>query len=87
VDLCGWVGVGLGANCDCRCGILYAPMWGGLVYAGLVSLTSSPYSSELFVLGVGVGVPPGFCYVCVCVGLAHLVFYGRQNMCVKCRNG
>jgi len=88
VDFAGWVGVGLGGNCDYRCGILYAPMLGGgaLVYAGLVRLTS-PYSSELFVLGVGVGLPPWFCYVCVCVGLAHLVFYGRQNKCVKCRNG
>jgi len=28
VDLSGWVGVGLGGNCDCRCGILYAPMLG-----------------------------------------------------------
>ena len=47
------VGVGLGGNCECRCGILYAPMWRvGVVYAGLVSLTS-PYSSELFVLGGG----------------------------------
>jgi len=48
VDLTGWVGVGLGGNCDCRCGILYAPMLGWVV-----SLTSSsypsPYSSELFV--------------------------------------
>ena len=26
MDLSGWVGVGLGGNCDCRCGILYAPM-------------------------------------------------------------
>jgi len=25
----GWVGVGLGGNCDCSCGILYAPMLGG----------------------------------------------------------
>ena len=34
----------LGGNCDCRCGILYAPMLevGGLVFTGLVSLTSSP---------------------------------------------
>jgi len=31
VDLSGWVGVGLGGNCDCRCGILYASMLlGGL---------------------------------------------------------
>ena len=28
MDLSGWVGVGLGGNCDCRCGILYAPMLG-----------------------------------------------------------
>jgi len=59
VDLSGRVGVGLGGNCDCRCGILYAPMLGG-GFAGLVSLTSSPcpspyapYSLELFVLGEG----------------------------------
>jgi len=56
-----------------------------VVFAGLVSLVSSPYSSELFFLG-GVGLPPGFCCVCTCVGLAHLVFYGRENKCVKCRN-
>ena len=24
MDLSGWVGVWLGGNCDCRCGILYA---------------------------------------------------------------
>ena len=29
MDLFGQVGVGLGGNCDCRCGILYAPMLGG----------------------------------------------------------
>ena len=23
-----WLGVGLGGNCVCRCGILYAPMLG-----------------------------------------------------------
>jgi len=51
VDLSGWVGVGLGATCECRCGILYVPMLGGGVYAGLVSLTSSPCSSGLLVLG------------------------------------
>jgi len=28
VDLSIWVGVGLGGNCDCSCGILYAPMSG-----------------------------------------------------------
>ena len=54
VDLFGWVGVGLGETYGCRCGILYAPMLGVVIYAGLVSLTSSsypspcsPYSSEL----------------------------------------
>ena len=35
MDLSGWVGVGLGENCDCRCGILYAPTL-GVVFAGLV---------------------------------------------------
>ena len=29
MDLSGWVGVGLGGNCDCRCGMLFAPMFGG----------------------------------------------------------
>jgi len=28
VDLSGWVDVGLGGNCDCRCGILYASVLG-----------------------------------------------------------
>ena len=28
MDPFGWVGVGLGGNCDCRCGILYAAMLG-----------------------------------------------------------
>jgi len=58
-----------------------------VVFVGLVSLTSSPYSSELLVLCRGVGLSPGFCYECVCVGFVHLVFYGRENNCVKCRNG
>ena len=48
MGLTGWVGVGLGGNCDCRCGILYALMLveGGVVFTGLVSLTSSPYSCQ-----------------------------------------
>ena len=33
VDLIGWVGVGLGGTYGCRCGILYAPMLGIVVYA------------------------------------------------------
>ena len=36
MDLSSSVGAGLGGNCDCRCGILYAPMfwvgW-GVVFA------------------------------------------------------
>ena len=38
---------------------------GGVVYGGLVSLTSSPYSSELFVLGRGLVCLQGFA-VCAC---------------------
>jgi len=50
VDFFGWIGVGLGGNCDCRCGIVYAPMLrGGGGFAGLVSLTSTPFSSESYV--------------------------------------
>ena len=65
--------------------VCYMLLCWGVVFAGLVSLTSS-YSSELLVPGGGC-LYPGFCYVCVCVGLAHLVFYGRDNKCVKCRIG
>jgi len=50
-----------------------------VVFTGLVSLISSSYSSQLFVLGGGVDLPPGFCYVCVCVGMAHLVFTGHEG--------
>ena len=53
---------------------------GGGGFAGLVSLTF-PYSSELFVLGGGLVCLQGF--ACVSVGLAHLLFYGRENKCVK----
>ena len=70
VDLIGWVGVGLGGTYGCRCGILYAPILGVVVYAGLVSLTSSsypspcsPYSSELIVLG-------GLCFLVCLQGFA-----------------
>ena len=28
LDPFGWLGVGFGGNCDCRCGILYAPLLG-----------------------------------------------------------
>ena len=39
---------------------------GGVVFAGLVSLTSSPYSLERFVLDGGLVCLLGFA-VCVCV--------------------
>ena len=38
---------------------------GGVVFAGLVSLTSSPYSSELLVLGRGLVRLQGFA-MCAC---------------------
>ena len=47
----GYVGVGFGGNCTCRYGISYAG--GGVVFVGLVILTSSPYSSEFLVPGGG----------------------------------
>ena len=72
MDLSGWVG-------DCRCGILYAPMFGGgrgLVFAGLFSLTSSPcpspYSLERFVLR-GVLSASG---VFLCVRVCRLGAFG-----------
>jgi len=73
VDLSGWVGVGLGGNCDCRCGILYAPMLGG-GFAGLVSLISpghspySPYSSEHLFSAVGLVCLQGFA-MCACASV------------------
>ena len=60
-------------------------MLGVVFYAGLVSLTSSypspcsPYSSELIGGGFFCGLPPGVCYVCVCVGTAHLFSVGERT--------
>ena len=86
VDRIGWVGEGLGGTYGCRCGILYVPMLGVVLYAGLISLTSSypsPCSPLFFgtiVLGGGFFVlPPGFCYVCVCVGMARLFSVGERT--------
>ena len=45
VDLIGSVGVGLEGTYGSRCGILYAAKLGVVIYAGLVSLTSSSYPS------------------------------------------
>ena len=83
MDLSGWVGVGLGGKCDCWFGILYAPMLGG--FAGLVSLTSSPYpspysphsphSSEFFVLGGWLVCLQGFA-MCACASAWRISFYG-----------
>jgi len=60
-------------------------MLGVVFYAGLAILTSSsypspcsPYSSEL-IGGVSFGLPPGFCYVCVCVDMAHLFSVGKRT--------
>jgi len=56
----------------------------GLVYVALVSLTSTPYSSELLVLDGGLVCLPGFAMcACVCVGLVHLVLYGKENKKTK----
>ena len=35
MDPFGWLGVGLGGNCDCTCGILHVPMY-ITVIAGVV---------------------------------------------------
>jgi len=54
VDLSGWVGVRLGENCDCRCGILYAPkLGGGFMQDWLVS--------DIFFLSFSLFFGP-FCY-------------------------
>ena len=60
-------------------------MLGVVFYAALVSLTiissyPSPYSSELIGGGWGFGsLPTGFCYVCVCIGMAHLFSVGERT--------
>jgi len=75
VDLSGWVGAGL----DCSCCILYALCWGWwfiqdwLVWHLILPLILLILQNFLF--STGVGLPPGFCYLCVCIGLAHLVFF------------
>jgi len=69
VNLSGWLGVGLGGNCDCSVVSYMLLCWGEGGFAGLVSLTSSPYpspySSELYVLGGGLVCLQGFA-VCAC---------------------
>jgi len=47
----GYAGVGFGGNCDCRYGVLYAPMLGG-VYVGY---------SGIFSFFFGASVPGGGC--------------------------
>jgi len=55
--------------------------WGG-GFVGVVCLTSSRSSSRLLFSAGAFFLPPGFRYVCVCMALVHLVFYGRENKCV-----
>jgi len=90
VDLIGWVGVGLGGTYGCRCGILYAPMLGVVIYVGLVSLTSSypsscsPYSSELIVLSRVFFWSASRVLLCVRVHRHGVfVFCGRENTTVR----
>ena len=50
-----------------------------MVFAGLVSLTSSPYSSELFVLGGGLVCLQGFA---MCARLGTVGFlWEREQVC------
>ena len=63
--------------------VSYMLLCWGVVFAGLVSLTSSPCSQQ----GGGLSASRVLLCVCVCLCLAHLVFYGRENKFVKCRNG
>ena len=57
---------------------------GGVIFEGLVSLTSSPYPSpyspKLFVLGGG--LPPGFCYFVRARRLGAFGFlWEREQVC------
>ena len=45
MDLIFWIGVELGGTYGCRCGVLYAHMFGVVFNAGLVCLISSSYPS------------------------------------------
>ena len=49
---------------------------------GLVCLTSSRSSSGLLFSAGGFSLSPGFRYACVCLALAHFVFYVTENKCV-----
>jgi len=82
VDLSGWVGLGLGENCDCRCGILMLLFLGGggVVFEGLFSLTS-PYSSELIVLCVGWSASRILLYVLVRRFDAFDFLWEREQVC------
>ena len=43
MDFSGCVGSGLGGNCDCRCGILYAPMLGGWYSLKVANISLKTY--------------------------------------------
>jgi len=82
VDLSGWVGVGLGGNCDCRCGILMLLCWewGGFCGIGLYDILSLFFGT--FCSRRGVGLPPGFFF---CVRVRRLGAFGflweREQVC------
>ena len=54
-----------------------------MVYAGLVSLDIFSFFFGTSCSRRGVSLTPGFCYVCVCVDLAHLVFCEREREQVR----
>ena len=77
VDLSGWVGVGLGGNCDVGVVTYMLLCWWGWGFrdwmSDIFSLSFFSLCFETFCSRRGVGLPQGFCYVWLCVGLANLV--------------
>ena len=76
----------MGGNCDCRYGILYAPMVGG-GFCGFWLIWHLLLILRNFLFPARVGLPPGFCYVFVCVGSVHLLtteFILKQEVALFC---
>ena len=67
--------------------VSYVLLCWGVVFAGLVILTSSPYSSEFFVLGGG-GWSASRVLLCVCVPRfgAFGFLWEREQVCVMLLN-